>query len=229
LEKEKEHYSSTYDDAPMPHMHRLTWDGVALHAGNLPGYPASHGCVRLPAAFAEKLYSVTQVGTPVIVAGEYTHPASVTDPGLIMGETAKKELAKVAKKTKPVFAKTDAVTSILVSSADESIYVLQNGDIVAEGKATIANSSKPLGSNVFVLQGGDSKGFTWEATGFSTGRRGAVAPNTSVVERIKPPPDVQDAIDERMKPGMVLVTTDLPATPDTRTGKDFVVMDAVEN
>jgi L,D-transpeptidase catalytic domain len=176
LEKAKEHYSSTYDNAPMPHMHRLTWDGVALHAGNLPGYPASHGCVRLPAAFAEKLYSVTQVGTPVIVASEYTHPASVTDPGLILGETAKKELAKVAKKTKPVFAKTDAVTSILVSSADKSIYVIQNGDIVAEGKAIIANPSKPLGSNVFVLQGGNSKGLTWEATGFSEGRRGRWRP-----------------------------------------------------
>ncbi len=60
LEKEKEHYSNTYDDAPMPMMQRLTWDGIALHAGKLPGYPASHGCVRLPKAFAEKLYEATQ-------------------------------------------------------------------------------------------------------------------------------------------------------------------------
>jgi L,D-transpeptidase catalytic domain len=52
LEKEEEHYSKTYDDAPMPHMERLTWDGIALHAASLPGYPASHGCVRLPKAFA---------------------------------------------------------------------------------------------------------------------------------------------------------------------------------
>lgn len=63
LEKAEEHYSSEFDDAPMPHMGRLTWQGVALHAGNLPGYPASHGCVRLPAKFAENLYAVTQVGT----------------------------------------------------------------------------------------------------------------------------------------------------------------------
>ena len=52
LQKAKEHYSSTYDNAPMPNMERLTWDGIALHAGKLPGYPASHGCVRLPPAFA---------------------------------------------------------------------------------------------------------------------------------------------------------------------------------
>src|SRR6185312_15229731 len=77
LEKEKEHYSNTYDDAPMPMMQRLTWDGIALHAGKLPGYPASHGCVRLPKAFAEKLYEATQTGTPVIIADAATHPSSV--------------------------------------------------------------------------------------------------------------------------------------------------------
>ena len=225
LQKAKEHYSSTYDDAPMPFMERLTWDGIALHAGKLPGYPASHGCVRLPPAFAVKLYDITQVGTPVIIANDHTQPASVTDPGLILGAKAKQELAKVAKKTKPKFAQTDAVTSILVSSADKSIYVLQNGEIVAQGTATIANPSKPLGSHVFVLQGGDEKGFTWQASGFDTGRR-AAKPTTSVVERVTPPQDVLDAIHERMKPGMVFVTTDLPATPDTRTGKDFTVMDA---
>jgi hypothetical protein len=65
LEKAKEHYSSEFDDAPMPNMERLTWGGIALHAGKLPGYPASHGCVRLPPKFASNLYEVTQVGTPV--------------------------------------------------------------------------------------------------------------------------------------------------------------------
>jgi hypothetical protein len=226
LQKEKEHQSNIYDNAPMPHMERLTWGGIALHAGKLPGYPASHGCVRLPPAFAAKLYEITQVGTPVIIAGDHTQPASVIDPGLILGTKAKQELAKVAKKTKPKLAQTDAVTSILVSSADKSMYVMQNGEIVAEGKATIANPSKPLGSHVFVLQGADEKGFTWQASGFDTGRRGAVKPNTSVVERVTPPQNVLDAINERMKPGMVFVTTDRPATADTRTGKDFVVMDA---
>ena len=67
LEKRREHYSSLYNRAPMPFMQRLTWDGVALHAGKLPGYPASHGCVRLPAAFAERLFAVTRRGGEVIV------------------------------------------------------------------------------------------------------------------------------------------------------------------
>ncbi|HUR56718.1 MAG TPA: L,D-transpeptidase family protein [Opitutaceae bacterium] len=67
LQKKKMHHSNLYDDAPMPFMQRLTWDGVALHAGRIPGHPASHGCVRLPAAFAEKLFDVTYHGGTVVV------------------------------------------------------------------------------------------------------------------------------------------------------------------
>ena len=227
LEKAKVHYSSTYDEAPMPNMERLTWSGVALHAGNLPGYPASHGCIRLPPAFAANLFTVTTVGTPVIVAGDATEPTSLVDHGLILGTTAEEE-AEVAvnKETKPVFAATAGVTSILVSGADKSMYVIENGDLVAEGKATIADPGKPLGENAFILEGGDGKSFTWQAIGFHrSDPNGAAVPDASVVERIKGPPNVIDAIKERMKPGMVLVTTDLPATEDTRTaGKDFVVM-----
>ena len=67
LQKEKMHHSNLYDDAPMPFMQRLTWDGVALHAGRIPGHPASHGCVRLPAEFARRLYDVTYHGGTVVV------------------------------------------------------------------------------------------------------------------------------------------------------------------
>ncbi len=226
LEKEEEHYSNTYDNAPMPLMERLTWDGVALHAGNLPGYPASHGCVRLPRAFAEKLYGVTQIGTPVIIAGDHTSPQSVADPGLLLGAQATKEIGKVAKKAKTAAAKSNAVTSILVSGADKSIYVIQNGDIVAQGTAEIADPKKKLGSNVFILEKGGEEGFMWQASGYATGKGRAKAPSTSVVERVTPPPDVQKEIDARMTPGMVFVTTDQKATADTRSGKDFTVMDA---
>src|SRR3546814_2979593 len=67
LQKKVDHKSNLYDDAPMPYMQRLTWSGIAMHAGNLPGYPASHGCIRLPLAFAEHLYGVTQLGLTVII------------------------------------------------------------------------------------------------------------------------------------------------------------------
>jgi len=67
MEKHAVHFSSKYDDAPMPHMQRLTNDGIALHAGYIPGHAASHGCVRLPAKFATALFKVTSVGTPVTI------------------------------------------------------------------------------------------------------------------------------------------------------------------
>ena len=68
LEKQRMHRSKKYDDAPMPFMQRITNSGVALHAGQLPGHPASHGCLRLPAGFAAKLFGATKVGTTVMIA-----------------------------------------------------------------------------------------------------------------------------------------------------------------
>ncbi len=67
LQKRREHYSNLYDNAPMPFMQRLTWDGVALHAGQVVDGPASHGCVRLPPAFARRLFGMTELGTVVTV------------------------------------------------------------------------------------------------------------------------------------------------------------------
>jgi lipoprotein-anchoring transpeptidase ErfK/SrfK len=69
LQKKVDHRSNLYDSAPMPFMQRLTWDGVAIHAGRNPGFPASHGCIRVPTAFAKKLYEVTTLGTEVTVIG----------------------------------------------------------------------------------------------------------------------------------------------------------------
>jgi L,D-transpeptidase-like protein len=65
LQKRREHYSNLYNNAPMPFMQRLTWDGIALHAGQIPGRPASHGCVRLPLEFARHLFGVTELGASV--------------------------------------------------------------------------------------------------------------------------------------------------------------------
>ena len=67
IQKNKMHRSNIYSGAPMPYMQRITWSGIALHAGVLPGYPASHGCIRMPPAAAEMFYNHVKVGTPVVV------------------------------------------------------------------------------------------------------------------------------------------------------------------
>ena len=69
MEKNRHHRSNKYNDAPMPYMQRLDTYGIALHAGDLPGYPASHGCIRLPKEFAARLFKATEVGTEVLVGG----------------------------------------------------------------------------------------------------------------------------------------------------------------
>lgn len=80
LQKNAEHYSNLYNSAAMPHMQRITWSGVALHGGPLPGYPASHGCVRMPYKFAKRIFGVTRLGTRVIVSNENVAPVSVSHP-----------------------------------------------------------------------------------------------------------------------------------------------------
>jgi hypothetical protein len=82
IQKDAEHHSNLYDDAYMPHMQRLTWSGIALHGGLLPGHPASHGCVRLPFDFAARLFDLTKLGMRVIVAPSDVAPASIEHPTL---------------------------------------------------------------------------------------------------------------------------------------------------
>ena len=83
LQKEAEHYSNRYDDAAMPFMERITWSGIALHAGALPGYPASHGCIRLPYGFAEKLFGLTKLGMRVVIARDDVAPVPIAHPVLL--------------------------------------------------------------------------------------------------------------------------------------------------
>jgi hypothetical protein len=82
LEKDKDHHSTMYDDASMPNMQRITWNGIALHGGPLPGYAASHGCVRMPYGFAEKLFDKTRIGMRIIVSPIDAAPVDFSHPSL---------------------------------------------------------------------------------------------------------------------------------------------------
>src|SRR3984893_11446675 len=83
LQKQKEHRSTIYDGAPMPYMERLTWGGVALHAGGLPGYPESHGCIHLPSEFARLLFEISPNGMTVVIGSDATAPERVAHPGYL--------------------------------------------------------------------------------------------------------------------------------------------------
>jgi hypothetical protein len=131
VDKDKDHHSNLYDDAWMPNMQRITWSGIALHGGPLPGYAASHGCVRMPYDFAEKLFDKTRIGMRVILAPndaepvEFTHPALfVPSPEAIAAaaprvETLAREAAEAAKtadETKSAAAAAERETASLAAS-----------------------------------------------------------------------------------------------------------------
>lgn len=131
IEKDKDHHSSLYDDAWMPNMQRITWNGVALHGGPLPGYAASHGCVRMPFGFAEKLFDKTQIGMRVIISPGDAEPVAFSHPALfvpkaeaIAAAPAKAEAlpreaaeaAKTADEAKKAAASAARETALLTSS-----------------------------------------------------------------------------------------------------------------
>jgi len=126
LSKNAEHYSNLYDDAFMPHMQRLTWSGIALHGGPLPGYPASHGCIRLPYSFAERLFGTTKIGMRVIVAPGGTGPVAIEHPALFQPKTdhAAAAAAAAATKVEEATAKADQTRLAAVTANRESTLAI---------------------------------------------------------------------------------------------------------
>jgi hypothetical protein len=131
LQKDKDHHSSMYDDAWMPNMQRITWNGIALHGGPLPGYAASHGCVRMPYGFAEKLFEKTRIGMRVIISPddaapvEFSHPALFTPNADAVAATPARaetlaaeaaEAAKAAEQAKKAAVTTARETAALTAS-----------------------------------------------------------------------------------------------------------------
>ncbi len=107
LQKKVEHYSNLYDDASMPHMQRITWSGIAMHAGALPGYPASHGCIRLPPGFAEQLFEVTKLGMRVVVMRDDIAPIQFSHPFLFKPGPVPAPKPEAASGTSPVALEGD--------------------------------------------------------------------------------------------------------------------------
>ena len=153
IEKDKDHRSSMYDDAWMPHMQRITWNGIALHGGPLPGYAASHGCVRMPFGFAEKLFNKTRIGMRVIISPddaapvEFSHPALLTPNAEAIAaapahaEPLAREAAEAAKaavETKKAAAAAVRETASLTSSLRKLELLKRSAD------AEFASADKAL-------------------------------------------------------------------------------------
>lgn len=235
LQKDRDHHSSIYNNASMPNTERLTWGGVALHAGGLPGYPSSHGCVHLPLEFSDLLFRITHTGTPVIVAGAGSDPWELIHPGLMLGASADTEMDDAVQALEARARPGDwtdgpdgPVVSVLVTGEDRKITLLEDGRELIQSPITIDGDPR-LGEHVFVLVGfeGEPAGMRWVGLTHHPDPGNPLAPEAGLMSRISASDDFNAALLARLHVGMTLVVSDLAARPDRRSDDDFVIMTAV--
>ena len=221
LQKHVEHYSRKYDNAPMPYMQRLTWYGIALHGGHLPGYPASHGCIRLPIGFAKLLYGSTRLGMTVVITDEPTTPRLAPPPSAaapfseaIGGQDGTVVWQPERSPAGPI--------SIVVSVADGRAVVLRNGIEIGSGPVTVEG---PIaGSWAYALRSVDAQGQHWMRVSLSKGGDNGKVP-LEEWQRFKAPESFRRAVAGILEAGTTIVVT-----PDSlkagATGTGLTVIEA---
>ena len=237
LQKDRDHRSSLYHSAPMPYTQRLTWDGVALHAGGVPGYPSSHGCVHLPSAFADKLFAVSPLGMTVVLArGAATpqalaHPLPISPVNPATGALA--DAGRLAERADYRWAPAQSPAgplSLVLSRADQRLVVLRNGVEIGRARAWIAGD-QPFGTHAFVAQlpahgQGTPAADSLRWTGVAVPGHADDAGRTLAAEdlaRVRLPPAFLDALLPLLTNGTTLVVTDAPVLPQT-TGAAWTVV-----
>lgn len=223
LEKKETHRSKKYDNAPMPMMQRLTWSGIAMHSGQLPGYAASHGCIRLPYDFAKLLFSLTRNGGTVVIGdGKTPQPHFAENPGLALAPkdfspAAVRALARSEYIWQPERSSQGPIT-ILASAADRELYVYRNGVII--GRGAIETKGR-LGNHVFTLLEGVSGAESPWAPGrparkwmrVDTRASGGIMAINDLAKRVRYSPEFAAKIYDAITPGSTVIVTDLPAAP----------------
>jgi L,D-transpeptidase catalytic domain len=241
LQKQKEHRSTIYDGAPMPYMERLTWGGVALHAGGLPGYPESHGCIHLPSEFARELFAISPPGMTVVIASTATEPTQVTHPGYLVPVSA------VGGKPieDPIDAKEDVSweptaspsgpISIVISRESSRIVAYRNGIEIGSARLTITGD-QPFSTHALILAEGpsdipdpyvpDPSKYHWIRVGVP-GHAGEAGgdPDPATIARIKIPAAFVKDLSSILTPGATVLVTEEPMLPST-TGPLLQVVDA---
>ena len=239
LQKDKDHHSTIYNNAAMPFTERLTWGGIALHAGGLPGYPSSHGCVHLPSAFAQHLFDVSPKGMVVVISDEHSGPENLRHPTEIapIDATAGQEvdaprLAPGEEDRWTPEASPEGPVSIVLSAADQRAIVYRNGVEIGRTRIQVRDPAKPLGTHAFVLldpsaprpAGATAAAPRWTAIGVpghSTEKGHTLDP--AEVDRVVMPKEFKEKLRAILVPGDTLVVTDSPVLEQT-TGVPLTVV-----
>ncbi|HYX46734.1 MAG TPA: L,D-transpeptidase family protein [Sphingomicrobium sp.] len=206
LQKEVVHHSSKYDNAPMPYMQRLTWQGVALHAGHLPGYPASHGCIRMPAGFAKLLYGVTSLGMTVVITNHSTAPRIAPTPQIVASGGAGVSGDPEGPVQWTPERSPSGPVSIVVSAADKRAVVLRNGVEIGSGPVTVEG---PVGGTwAYALRNIDQSGQHWIRVQLArkSKERDPSVPR-SEWQRFNAPESFKSAVAGVVAPGTTVVVT----------------------
>jgi hypothetical protein len=239
LNKDREHRSKTYDNAPMPWSERLTWDGIALHAGGVPGYPESHGCVHLPSRFAELLFGITEVGLTVIIANDVSAPVDVSHPSFLAPVSAKGVPDEEPRLSDDAVSRwepdkaPEGPTTVVVSSADKRILVLRNGVEIGRARVVVDDPEKPIGTMAFILQEDSAApvnpdsppGMRWIGISLPGSSLGGTAMDRNAAARVRVPPSFAAGVVLILKPGATLYVTDAPVLPST-TGPALNVLNS---
>ena len=231
LEKDKDHRSRTYDDAPMPYQQRLTWKGVAMHAGNLPGFPASHGCVRLPMEFAKKLFTITPMGGTVVIAGGHEDPVKRPAAGVLAPVMAgvtpapAMPLSPDGQFTWDPAASPTGPVSIIISTRDQQVVVLRNGKEIGRAHAVVAQQTDE--PQVMTLTGGVRPEWIQIGVASLTGEPAEII-STERVEQMHLPAAFAKNMRALIQPGTTVLVTQASVSPES-TGLETTVMDAEDS
>jgi lipoprotein-anchoring transpeptidase ErfK/SrfK len=230
LEKDRDHHSRTYNDASMPFQQRLTWKGVAMHAGNLPGFPASHGCVRLPMEFAKRLFSATPMGGTVVIAGGHEDPVRRAPAGVLapwMAGVTPVAVMPLAPDQhfswNPGVAPAGPV-SIIVSTGDQQVVVLRGGIEIGRAHAVVAQQTDQ--PQVMTLAGGAKPQWIQVGVQNLAGDPAEII-STERVEQMHLPAEFVTAMRSVIQPGTTVLVTQASVNAAT-TGVQTTVMDAEE-
>jgi hypothetical protein len=203
LQKRVDHKSNLYNNAPMPYMQRLTWGGIALHAGNLPGYPASHGCIRLPRAFAQKLYEITNLGLTVVITDGDAVPRVAPGPGLRSGP-AEPGAGATRVQWHPQRAASGPV-SIVISETDRRIIVLRKGVEIGRAPAHIEGGVRQPAA--YALQSVTNGDFRWMKIALPGQALGATVLSADERARLSMPESFREKLAAILQPGTAVVIT----------------------
>jgi len=194
-------------------MQRLTWYGLALHAGQLPGYPASHGCIRLPAGFAKLLYGVTRLGMTVVITDHAVTPRVAPTPEIVLNPAPTTTTAAAGEVEWHPERSPEGPVSIIVSAADRQAVVLRNGVKIGSGPVSV--DGPVSGTWAYTLQSVDSAGQHWTRIELAQQSERTSQVPAEEWQRFHAPEALRRAVAAIVAPGTTIIVTPDSVQPGT--------------